>query len=472
MSIKWKMTLWYTLLMVLILAVVIVFMLYISKTVAENREQSLLKSVVERNADEIWYEFGRLETFGFVTYSDGVYLQIYDDDGTLLRGYSPFTVETGMLEDGTIRTFSAEGEPIYLYSIWVMDAGYLFYKNAAGAASGEPGGATGEMAQAKGVWVCGMLPAGSLDNILGSVIRLAFFTLPILVLLAFFGGWFIASRSLAPVRRIIETAQEISGGDDLSRRLEIGTGRDEIHTLAGTFNDMFTRLERSFMSERQFTSDASHELRTPAAVILAECGMAKRQGDDLAELRQSMDVIERQARKMSALISRLLMFARLDQGTQKTESGDVDLSALTSAICEEQAAITERGIRLESNIQPGVQVTGDEQLLIILIQNLISNAGKYGKPNGHIWVDLHADEELAWVIVRDDGIGIAPEKLPMIWNRFYQADKARSNRDGSLGLGLSMAREIARIHNGQLTAESVPDEGSSFIFSMPLAKAV
>ncbi|MGM9614851.1 MAG: ATP-binding protein [Oscillospiraceae bacterium] len=472
MSIKWKMTLWYTLLMVLILAAVLGFMLYISQTVAENREQSLLKSVVERNADEVWFEFGRLETFGFVTYSDGVYLQIYDDEGNLLKGYSPFAVETDTLADQTIRTFSAEGDTIYLYSIRIADDGYPFHRIIVNSASGEPGDASGEMAQASGVWVCGMLPAGSLDNILGSVIRLAFITLPVLVLLAFFGGWFIASKSLAPVRKITETAQEISNGDDLSRRLEIGTGRDEIHTLASTFNDMFTRLERSFLAERQFTSDASHELRTPAAVILAECDMAKKQGNDPVELRQSLEVIERQARKMSSLISRLLMFARLDQGTQKTESCEIDLSALTSAICEEQAAISERGIRLESNVQPDIQVIGDEQLLISLIQNLITNARKYGKPNGHIWVDLHADGELAWVIVRDDGIGIAPEELPMIWRRFYQVDRARSNRDGSLGLGLSMAREIARIHNGQLTAESVPDEGSSFIFSMPLAKAV
>ncbi len=468
MSIKWKMTLWYTLLMVLILAVVLGFMLYISQTVAESREQSLLKSVVERNADEVWYVFGRLETFGFVTYSDGVYLQIYDDDGELLEGYSPFPFESNMLEDQTLRAFSAEGDTVYFYSIRVAGAGYPGYRNPA---SGEPGNASGEMAQANGVWVCGMLPAGSLDNILASVIRLAFFALPFLVLLAFFGGWVIASRSLAPVRRITETAQEISNGDDLSLRLEIGPGRDEIHTLAGTFNDMFTRLERSFLAERQFTSDASHELRTPAAVILAECDMAKKQGEDPDELRRSLEVIERQTRKISALISRLLMFARLDQGARKTERCDVDLSALTSAVCEEQAAIAERGIRLESNIQPDIQVIGDEQFLISLLQNLITNARKYGKPNGHIWVDLHADGELARVIVRDDGIGIAAEDLPRIWDRFYQADRARSNRDGSLGLGLSMAWEIARIHNGQLTAESVPDEGSSFMFSMPLAKA-
>ena len=308
-----------------------------------------------------------------------------------------------------------------------------------------------------------MLPAANLTVVSRSVIRMAFIALPLLMLLAIAGSWFIAHRSLSPVRKITESAHEISTGDDLSRRIELGPGRDEIHTLADTFNDMFARLERSFIAERQFTSDASHELRTPTAVILAECGMAKKLPDDPAELRQSLDVVERQARKMSSLVSRLLTFTRLEQGTQRLKMEELDLSELTLAVCGEQRTI-ESDKQIAADVEPDVIVRGDAELLAILIQNLMSNARKYGKENGHVWVELKTENGKARLTVRDDGVGISAEQLPRIWDRFYQADASRTNRDGSLGLGLAMVKEIARLHSGEVTAESTPGEGSTFTF--------
>lgn len=473
MSIKWKMTLWYMLVMLLMAAVMLAFMLNISDTVAESRAQEILTRTVDLGAQDVWFEHGQLESFGFMTFLNGVALQIYDADGNLLKGVSPVEVDVDTFGSTKTQKLTENGSTLYLYSIWVADKSSALYSGASGemSASGEMG-ASGEMSEATGVWVCGVLAAASLENVLSSIVRLAFITLPILLLLAFFGGWLIASRSLAPVRMIAQSAQEISDGTELSRRIEIGEGKDEIHALARTFNDMFARLERSFQAERRFTSDASHELRTPAAVILAECDMAKKVGDDPAELRESLTVVERQARRMSAIISRLLMFNRLDQGRQKVQFAEVDLSQLVTDVCEEQRKIEERGIRLESDIQPDVHAVGEEQLLISLLQNLIVNARKYGKENGHIHVQLRADAEQVSIRVRDDGEGIAPEELPRIWKRFYQTDKARSNKDGSMGLGLPMAQEIAHIHHGEVTAESVPGEGSTFVFTMPMQKTV
>ena len=182
-----------------------------------------------------------------------------------------------------------------------------------------------------------------------------------------------------------------------------------------------------------------------------------------------MAIIQRQAKKMAALVTRLLMFTRLDQGRQKMEKTDVDLSLLAEAVCEEQARLAEKGITIKADIQPDVHVTGDEQLLLSLLQNLVSNAWKYGKEKGHIWVGVQGGQNAARITVRDDGIGMNQDQLARIWDRFYQADAARNSRDGSLGLGLSMAQEIVRLHRGKISAESQPDQGSTFTVILPLS---
>lgn len=472
MTIKAKMTLWYTVLMVVLAALILFFMLYISSAVAENSAERILKNMVGKNQEEVWYRFGRLTTFSFDHYDDGAYSQVYDKQGELREGLDPWQLDvTPYLSDGSFRTIDTGEDKIYFYSmrVWADDWSRWSAGGFGGqGASGEPG-VSGE-SEASGepdyVWVTAMLPAENLTVVSRSVIRVAFIALPILMLLAIAGSWLIAHRSLAPVRKITESAHEISTGDDLSRRIELGPGRDEIHTLADTFNDMFARLERAFLAERQFTSDASHELRTPTAVILAECGMAKKLPDEPAELRQSLKVVERQARKMSALVSRLLTFTRLEQGTQKIKTEEIDLSELTRAVCEEQKCI-ESDKSIQEDVAPEVFVRGDGELLAVLLQNLISNARKYGRENGSIWISLRKDGGTALLSVKDDGVGISAEQLPRIWDRFYQADPSRTNRDGSLGLGLAMVKEIARLHGGDVSAESEPGQGSVFTFAIP-----
>ena len=466
MTIKWKMTLWYTLLMVVLSALILFFMLYISSSVAENSAERILKNMTNKNQEEVWYENGRMMTFNYDHYDDGAYSQVYSRDGELLEGFDPWQLDmTAYLSDDGFRTIDTGEDKLYFYCarVWAVSR-----MPGLGIPSGEMGSSeeAGMPVVPDYVWVTAMLPAENLTVVSRSVIRVAFIALPILMILAIAGSWLIAHRSLSPVRKITESAHEISTGDDLSRRIELGPGRDEIHTLADTFNDMFSRLERSFIAERQFTSDASHELRTPTAVILAECGMAKKLPDDPAELRQSLDVVERQARKMSALISRLLAFTRLEQGTQKIHAEELDLSELTLAVCGEQRTI-ESSKEILEDVEPDVFVRGDGELLMILMQNLISNARKYGRDNGHIWVGLHKADGKACLSVRDDGVGISAEQLPRIWDRFYQTEPSRTNRDGSLGLGLAIVKEIAVLHGGTVSAESGLGEGSTFTFTMP-----
>ena len=228
------------------------------------------------------------------------------------------------------------------------------------------------------------------------------------------------------------------------------------------------RLERSFETERQFTSDASHELRTPVAVILAECDSLDHGQPTEEDYRQSVDVIRRQGQQMSRLIGQLLHITRLEQGTQKLQLETADLSQLVEVLCEEQAHLAPEGITLAVHTQPDLLVNGDVTRLSRLLTNLISNAYRYGKPNGHVWVDLRREGQWAVLSVRDDGSGIAPEDRERIFQRFYQVDAARG-KDGS-GLGLFMVQQAARLHGGSVTVDSRIGEGSTFIVRLPLAE--
>ena len=228
---------------------------------------------------------------------------------------------------------------------------------------------------------------------------------------------------------------------------------------------MFARLETSFEAEKQFTSDASHELRTPVAVILAQCEDARRGAQTPEQYAEAIDVIERQAGRMSSLIAQLLQMTRLEQGTQRAAFEQADLSGLVEVICAEQPQLP-RGITIQTDIQPDVEAWFDVTLMSRLLQNLINNAARYGRENGHIWVSLRHVEHDAVLSVRDDGIGIPADRLDKIWKRFYQVEASRGAANGA-GLGLPMVRQIAALHGGTVTVDSREGEGSCFTLRFP-----
>ena len=282
------------------------------------------------------------------------------------------------------------------------------------------------------------------------------------------GGYFIIRRALAPVNKITRTAHDISESNDLSQRIRIGPGTDEIHALANTFDNMLDRIEQTVEREKQFTSDASHELRTPVAVILSECEYMTDCAKTEDEFRESAYSVKAQAERMSKLISELLTISRMDKNTLRSEFEELDISELLTFVCEEQTEIGRSDITLTQDIPPGITAEADRFLLARLFINLISNAYSYGRSGGHITVSLSETAESISVSVDDDGIGISEEDLPKIWERFYQADPSRTaNGSGSMGLGLSMVSSIAKCHNGNITVKSELGKGSVFTFTMP-----
>ena len=294
---------------------------------------------------------------------------------------------------------------------------------------------------------------------------MALLLLPLAVIVSGLGAYLLARSTFRPIDRMIRTVGEISEGRDLSRRIGLPPGRDEISRLGQAFDNMFARLETSFESEKQFTSDASHELRTPVAVILAQCEDARRHAQDPAQYTEAIDVIERQAGRMRDLIAQLLQMTRLEQGTQRANFEQADLSGLVEVLCEEQPALP-HGVTIRADVQPGVEAWLDVTLISRLLQNLIDNAARYGRENGHIWVTLRRVEGEVLLSVRDDGIGIPADRLERIWQRFYQVESARG-AGGGAGLGLTMVRQIAALHGGTVTVDSREGEGSCFTLRFP-----
>ena len=478
MKLRTKLTLWIAGLLLLMAAAMLLALLAVSGSAAEATAESTLVSAVSRCASEL--DKGRARNFSARTYDDGAYLQVYSADGDeLLAGADVFGIRfmmPGLLlnnEQEQVFLVAADEANVYCY-ILRLDEG----RDGRGRGGRTDGSyemdASEEMlasGESDSVWIVGLLPEDSMENVMSSVVRLACIGLPVIVLLAALGGWAIVGKSLRPLQTITDSARDISGGHDLSQRIELEPGKDEVHELADTFNDMMGRLERSFDAERQFTSDASHELRTPTTVILAECEMAEKTPEDAEAVQESVAEIHRQARKMSELIGKLLSYTRLEQGTRKIDQDRLDLSELTEEVCAEQQTVTTRDITIFCETPSKVFVDGDAALLISLVQNLVTNAVKYGKDCGHVWVRVYEDGPNACVSVRDDGIGISQEDLDRIWNRFYQADRSRSDEKRGIGLGLSLAQQIARLHGGAITVSSTLGEGSDFVFTMPRAQA-
>ena len=236
----------------------------------------------------------------------------------------------------------------------------------------------------------------------------------------------------------------------------------------GAFDEMLDEIENLVEREMQFTSDASHELRTPVAVIMSECDYMTKYAASVDEFKESAESVKNQTERMSKLISELLSISRMDRNTQKLTFEETNLTELVELICNEQRQINESDITMETDIAPDISAEADRFMLSRLFINLISNAYKYNTENGRIRVTLSEAQDKIIFSVADTGIGIAKENIPKIWERFYRADESRTSDDsGSMGLGLSMVKWIAEKHGGEVSVKSELGVGSEFKFTFP-----
>jgi heavy metal sensor kinase len=287
--------------------------------------------------------------------------------------------------------------------------------------------------------------------------------IPAVILAACLGSIWLSRRALRPVDAMTSAARAISI-DNLSSRLPVPQTGDELQRLAEAWNTMLARLEAAINKISQFAADASHELRTPLAIIHTSSELALRRIRTPEQYRESLEEIIVETEKMTELVEDLLFLARSDASSAEMPVGPLDLTKLLQGVCSEVQAIAEVrhvDLRSQSAIAP-IFVKGNRPALRRLFLVLLDNAIKYSEPGGEVSVLVTSGPDSREVVIKDFGVGIGPQDLPHIFERFYRSDKARTHADGGHGLGLALAESIARRHNAKITVKTSLGEGSEF----------
>jgi len=440
LSVKARITLWYAVLLVAICVLAVLLVLGISEHAIDTYSRDTLKSAAVVLMDEMEVEHGMLEIDTDLEEVPNVYASLFKEDGALIYGRRRVNLP---FEDGAVRQTQWSGHSWYVHDVKL------------------------DIPERGGVWLRLYLSSDVSAGVYDALAHYGVWLLPLLGLVALGGGYLITARAFRPVKEMTQLASSIAGGGDLSRRVATEEGRsgDELHTLAATFNAMLERLQHAFEHERQFTSDAAHELRTPinAMRIQGEYALTQESGEEKDEAIVRM--LEKNE-EMHALVSQLLMIARMDAG-QTPLADPCDLAQMIMQAAEDmQPVADERGVRIETQIPAqSCIVQGNRAMLMRALINLTDNAIRYGKENGRVRIALQADEEDLRMTVSDDGPGIEQADLPHVFERFWRADSARTSQ--GTGIGLAIVRAAARMHGGEAYAESGMGKGSSFTIRLP-----
>lgn len=464
-SIRFKIMIGFTIMLLITAGLTFLISRFASSVVLRGTIRNYLIGMVEENTNKIAYVEPKEKpeaTVGsmFIEYGDG-YLQIdndfldkindvhaalYESDGSMIYGENP--LEKHINDTG----FAASR----IWSIKVNGEQYDIYDRQLNIET--PDGST--------LWIRGILSRTNSVAQLNEMTRISLIAIPVLLLLCLVMAYFLIDKLFAPLRNIEKTAEQISEGYDLKRRIEVKNTQDEVGHLAVMFNGMLDRLERAFNSERQFTSDASHELRTPTAVIMTQAEYTLEKERSVEEYIDAMEVIHKQSHRMNDLLGDMLDYTRMDQKSDRYEMEKLDISRLVTEISDQMTLLGEKNIHLTVNVEPWLKVNGNEVLLTRMLQNLISNAYRYGVQDGNIRVKLDKVGEDAELAIIDDGIGISKEDQEKIFDRFFQSDSSRSIQ--GTGLGLSMVKKIVELHKGEIEVESEEKQGSIFRVRIPL----
>jgi heavy metal sensor kinase len=295
-------------------------------------------------------------------------------------------------------------------------------------------------------------------------------TTPLLLILASVGGYWLSSRALAPVDGISRAAQRISI-ENLDERLSVPETGDQLQRLSITLNDMLSRLAMSVRQMKQFTADASHELRAPVSLIRTTAEVAVQKRDRTAdEYLQALDEILEESERTSQVVDSLMLLARADSRKEAIELSVADMCTIVRGAAEQGEKLSKiRGLRFSAQVpNEPIRIKADAESLRRAFLILIDNAAKYTPSEGFISVSVEAQGGFARASVSDTGFGIARDDLAHVFDRFWRADKARSREQGGAGLGLSIAKWIVEMHHGTIGVESEIGKGSTFWVRVPL----
>ncbi len=313
--------------------------------------------------------------------------------------------------------------------------------------------------------------AEPVDRLARHLLNLLALGIPLVGIVAAVGGYMLAGQALRPVEQIALKAENITQ-HNLSERLPVARTGDELERLSLALNHMITRLDDAFGNSKRFVADASHELRTPLTVMQGELENLAADPQLPADLRDRIGSTLEEVERLGKIVGKLFALSRLDAGEAQAEWVRLDLASLASATSEQMMLLAEdKKIKVACEAGQPVHVMGDRARLKQVVVNLLDNAVKYTPPGGSVHIKVFSSAGKGVLEIADTGMGIPPEALPLVFERFFRVDRERSAEAGGAGLGLSIVKSICVAHGGQVDVESAVGSGSRFHVTLPLASS-
>ena len=444
-SIKKRITIWYTSLMFVIIAIVLLLVGTLSYQFSIDRIEKDVILQVSQVSER--FPFRHKDVFHSVESNRHLKnVSIHDFAGNHIAGQYIYDVENIPFHDGPPRRETVDDKEYIVYDVRKP-------------APPDIGG---------GFWIRGCESVNSTVLLGRSAFTVILIIIPLILLLTALGGYLITKKAFSPINNIIRTADKICTENDIRQRIEINplSKKDELYDLSVTLNMMLDKIEGLIMQEKQFSSDASHELRTPISVILAQGEYLLDIADTEKEKELAKNIVDK-AKQISKLVSELLLLARIDQNRHKLNTEKIDLSVLIDITAENLTDMAkDKNIDIITDVEENTIVYADEALLLSAITNLVTNAIKYSEENKPVVISAYNSGNNTKISVRDAGIGIPPEKLDKIWERFYRVDDVRNDEYGSSGLGLAMVKSIIELHGGEICVRSEVRSGTEFIITL------
>ena len=422
-----RVTVWFSSVIVILFLIILSSLILIEDKVVNDLSQKELVEAVE----EIYEDPEKFENF-----NDGIYYIKYNEQNEIIAGKFPKDFDIAL-------AFSIEDINIYQ----VENKKFLYYDTRL---------------QDEDDWIRGIYPLGKVQKEIETLWNIAIALSVLFLIFVVIVGYRIIKNAFKPVKQISNTALEIKRSKDFSNRIELeDSNDDEIHKMASTFNEMLDTVEEVFIHEKQFSSDVSHELRTPITVILAQSDYALQYSDTFEEAKESLEVINRHAKRMTNLINQIMELSKLER-QKEIEKEKINLSNIVLQLLEDYKPLLEsKNLNLIYNVEKDIRIQGNKIMLERVFLNILMNAVKFTKTN--IEVSLTREDKTAVLKIRDNGIGISEENKKFIWERFFQVNDSRNKEENKgSGLGLSMVKKIVDLHSATIDLESELEQGTCF----------
>ena len=422
-----RVTVWFSSVIVILFLIILSSLILIEDKVVNDLSQKELVEAVE----EIYEDPEKFENF-----NDGIYYIKYNEQNEIIAGKFPKDFDIAL-------AFSIEDINIYQ----VENKKFLYYDTRL---------------QDEDDWIRGIYPLGKVQKEIETLWNIAIALSVLFLIFVVIVGYRIIKNAFKPVKQISDTALKIKRSKDFSNRIELeDSNDDEIHKMASTFNEMLDTVEEVFIHEKQFSSDVSHELRTPITVILAQSDYALQYSDTFEEAKESLEVINRHAKRMTNLINQIMELSKLER-QKEIEKEKINLSNIVLQLLEDYKPLLEsKNLNLIYNVEKDLRIQGNKIMLERVFLNILMNAVKFTKTN--IEVSLTREDKTAVLKIRDDGIGISEENKKFIWERFFQVNDSRNKEENKgSGLGLSMVKKIVDLHSATIDLESELEQGTCF----------